>query len=170
MQRHVTYGDCYALTADEYFALKQEVGRQFHVHPNQVVVVGSAKLGFSIAPGKRYRAFGETSDIDVAFCSSELFDAIWRDLYDYWRRGGPWLQLGDFRKYLFRGWMRSDKLPPENSSVRSQEWWEFFRKITASGRFGRYAIAGALYKDWYFLETYQSRCVEDCQHQETGNP
>lgn len=168
VQRHVTYGDCYALTEDEYFALKQDVGKQFSVHPNQIVVVGSAKLGFSIAPKKRYRPFGETSDIDVAFCSSELFDQIWRDLYDYWRQSGPWVQLDDFRKYLFLGWMRPDKLPPESSFPRTRDWWEFFRGLTSSGRYGRYSITGALHKDWHFLETYQSRCVDECQRQEGG--
>jgi hypothetical protein len=44
------------------------------------VVVGSAKLGFSIVPDKRYRAFGETSDIDVVLCSSALFDLFWEDV------------------------------------------------------------------------------------------
>lgn len=166
VQRYITYGDCFALSADAYFDLKKNVGRQFGVHPSSVVVVGSAKLGFSIAPDKRYRIFGETSDIDVALCSSELFDAIWEDVFDFWTRGEQWTELTEFRKYLFRGWMRPDKLPPAKSFQRSKEWWEFFRQMTATGNYGSYKITGALYKTWHFLESYQQKCVGLCKEME----
>jgi hypothetical protein len=163
VQRHITYGECFALSADQYFALKQCISHQFGIHTTEVLVVGSAKLGFSIAPNKRYRPFGESSDIDVALCSSQLFDDIWSDVFKYWARGESWPGLDDFRKYLFRGWMRPDKLPPSNSFPRSKEWWEFFRKLAAKGEFGPYKITGALYKSWDFLESYQQKCVGDCK-------
>lgn len=166
VQRHITFGDCYALTDDKYFALKTEIGRQFNVHTSQIVVVGSAKLGFSIAPHKRYRDFGETSDIDVAIAASDLFDLIWQDVFDFWKRGEFWEGLHDFRKYVFRGWMRPDKLPPAESFALSKDWWEFFRQLTSSGEFGPYKITGALYKNWHFLESYQEKCIRDCQELE----
>jgi hypothetical protein len=167
VQRHITSGDCVALSGPLYFDLRAQVAQQFELHVSEVLIVGSAKLGFSIAPDKRYRPFGETSDIDVVMCSSALFDAFWKDVFDYWSRGENWAGLADFRKYLFRGWMRPDKLPPENSFRRSQEWWEFFRRLTSGRAFGPYKIAGALYKSWYFLESYQQRCVRACMQQES---
>lgn len=166
VQRHITFGDCYALSPNAYFELKNQVSRKFGINPAEVVVVGSAKLGFSIAPEKRYRRFGDSSDIDVALCSTNLFDHIWLDVFDYWRRRGFWEGFEQFRKYLFRGWMRPDKLPPEKSFARSQEWWDFFRLLTSTGDFGPYKITGALYKDWYFLESYQERCVSECKQME----
>jgi hypothetical protein len=169
VQRHITSGDCVALSAGLYFDLKAEVAQHFRLHVSEVLIVGSAKLGFSIAPEKRYRPFGETSDIDVVICSSSLFDVFWKDVFDYWARGESWQSLGDFRKYLFRGWMRPDKLPPARSFQQSQDWWEFFRGLTNSGAFGPYKITGALYKSWHFLESYQQRCVRDCVHGE-GDP
>ena len=163
VQRYITHGDCFMLSEASYIELKTRVATKFGINASEVVVVGSAKLGFSIVPDKRYRIFGEASDIDVALCSSDLFDTIWKDVFDYWSRPEFWLGLDDFRKYLFRGWMRPDKLPPERSFVRSQEWWEFFRKLTSEGSFGPYKIRGALYKSWHFLEKYQQRCVRDCK-------
>jgi hypothetical protein len=163
VRRHITFGDCFALTQDAYFGLKQEVALRFNINPIQVVVVGSAKLGFSIAPNKRYRHFGEQSDIDVALCSSELFDRIWLDAFNYWKTGQFWGEAAQFRKYLFRGWMRPDKLPPARSFQHSHEWWDFFRSLTSRGSFGPYKISGALYKTWHFLESYQAKCVNDCQ-------
>ncbi len=164
VQRHITFGsDCYALGKDTYFELKNQVAIKFGVNPTEVVVVGSAKLGFSIAPDKRYRIFGDFSDIDVVLCSGPLFDQFWVDVFDYWRRGGFWEGLDQFRKYLFRGWMRPDKLPPEKSFEKSQEWWDFFRHISSTGDFGPYKIRGALYKNWHFLESYQSKCISECK-------
>ena len=63
VQRYITSGVCFALEERLYIELKQRIAAQYGVHHTQVVVVGSAKLGFSIAPDKRYRAFCETSDI-----------------------------------------------------------------------------------------------------------
>ena len=166
VQRYITTGDCATLSAGSYFELKAAVSRRFDVHPSEVLIVGSAKLGFSIAPDKRYRPFGEHSDIDVVICSGALFDAFWREVFDYWARGETWSGLTDFRKYLFRGWMRPDKLPPESSFARSQDWWEFFRTLVGSGDFGPYKISGALYKSWHFLESYQQDCVNACKLQE----
>jgi hypothetical protein len=163
VRKHITSGECFALSPGSYYELKARIAKEFGIHPSEVVVVGSAKLGFSLAPDKRYRPFGETSDIDIALCSSNLFDACWRDVFDYWARPEFWPSIEDFRRYLFRGWMRPDKLPPERSFVRSQEWWEFFRKLTSEGTFGPYKIRGALYKSWHFLESYQQKCVRDCK-------
>jgi hypothetical protein len=166
VQRHITSGECVTLAPGMYFELKNRVAARFEVHISEVLIVGSAKTGFSIAPEKRYRPFGETSDIDVVICSSALFDAFWKDIFDFWARGESWQAIGDFRKYLFRGWMRPDKLPPAASFNRAHEWWEFFRALTGSGMFGPYKIAGALYKSWHFLESYQQKCVSDCVTEE----
>ncbi len=168
VQRHITFGDCFALEAGLYLALKQAVAAQFQVDHNQVLVVGSAKLGFSITPRKRYRPFGDTSDIDVALCSADLYDAFWRDVFDYWRRREPWPGRIDFRKYHFRGWIRPDYLPPAASFSRAHDWWEFFRQLTASGQFGRFRIRGALYKSLHFLEAYQATCIGQCKDLERG--
>lgn len=167
VQKHITFGsDCYALKRDAHFELKNQVARKFDINPTEVVVVGSAKLGFSIVSGKRYRWFGDSSDIDIALCSNKLFDQIWIDVFDYWRRGDFWDELNQFRKYLFRGWMRPDKLPPAKSFARSQEWWDFFRQLASTGNFGNYKICGALYKSWHFLESYQAKCMSECKELE----
>jgi hypothetical protein len=66
VQRHITSGECFTMVAEAYFDLRNRIANQFQIHFSGVVVVGSAKLGFSIAPDKRYRAFGETSDIGLS--------------------------------------------------------------------------------------------------------
>ena len=113
VQKYITYGGCYLLGQDAYFELKAEVSAQFAVHPSEVLVVGSGKLGFSIVEGKRYRPFGDNSDIDIAIIAPQLFDGIWTNVFDYWHEVSSWRREQEFRNYLFRGWIRPDKLPPE---------------------------------------------------------
>lgn len=162
VQSEITTGTCVAIGDEQYTTLRRRVAKHFGVHRNEVIVVGSAKLGFSIAPDKRYRAFGDQSDIDVAVCSSEVFDSLWLSVFEFWHRGETWPGLSQFRKYLFRGWMRPDLLPPGGSFRNADIWWEFFRELTATGECGNYKIAGALYKSWRYLEAYQEKCVTDC--------
>lgn len=163
VQQYLTHGACHVLSESQYFQLKSAVAQKFNVHHSEVIVVGSAKLGFSVVPEKRYRPFGDASDIDVAICSGALYDSIWRDVFDYWARGEQWPHFHSFRKYHFRGWMRPDKLPPVASFERANAWWEFFRALRAGGKFGPYRINGALYKEWSFLEKYQVTCMHGCK-------
>ncbi len=55
VRKHIISGDCFILSKDQYFDLRSEVADHFGLHPNEVFVVGSAKLGFSVAPKKRFR-------------------------------------------------------------------------------------------------------------------
>jgi hypothetical protein len=57
-RRFLTFGSCRQLAEEAYFNLKAAVAEKFEIHPNEVIVVGSTKLGFSIVPEKRYRPFG----------------------------------------------------------------------------------------------------------------
>lgn len=157
VQKHLTYGPCCLLSSDVYFELKREIAEQFKLHPAEVLVVGSAKLGFSIVPKKRYRFFNDESDIDVALVAPQLFEQIWAEVYDYWYRRAYWDQHDTFCSYLFQGWIRPDKLPPFD---RAAKWWEYFRELTSTSRYGPYKIRAGLYKSWRFLESYQRLCVD----------
>ena len=164
VQKYITYGDCFALDQTKYFDLKAEISDEFEIHPSQVLMVGSGKLGFSIVSGKRYRPFGDTSDIDIAIVCPLLFDKIWLDVFNYQQDGSYWPEFNIFCKYLFKGWIRPDKLPPAQMFEFSRHWWEFFRGITSSSRYGSYQIRAGLYKSWYYLESYQSQCVIECKN------
>ena len=72
VQRHITTGPSFLLDDDRYHLLRARVATEFALHPNEVLMVGSAKLGFSIVRKQRYRPFGEESDIDLAVVSSQL--------------------------------------------------------------------------------------------------
>jgi hypothetical protein len=147
---------------DKYYELRRRVSIQFGVHPNEVLVVGSGKLGFSIAPEKRYREFCSESDIDLVVVSEGLFNQFWMLVHEYWLEFGQWDGFSGFRKYLFRGWIRPDMLPPSGDFDSALQWWQFFNSLTAKEGLSMHKIAGAIYKDWRFLETYQISGVRAC--------
>jgi hypothetical protein len=163
VQKHITFGETAALTSAQHFALRCAIGEHFAVHPHAVVVVGSAKLGFSIKPARRYGLFGDTSDIDVAIVSAELFARHWRALLDFVDAGGYWEKLPRFQAKFFDGWIRPDLLPPSRIHQSTSEWWEFFRALTMSREFGPYKVSAGIYFDWHCLERYQIRAVAQCK-------
>ena len=169
VRRHLIYGQCAQVNDVAYFTLKNEIVDFLKVHPNEVVVVGSAKLGFSIVPDKRYQEFGDRSDIDVAIVSHKCFDRVWLDVFEYDHDAGYWPKKDAFSQYLLRGWIRPDKLPTSKKFAFGNGWFEFFRGLAASGRFGDIKVSGGLYREWVFLERYQSICVEKCKQAEVTN-
>ena len=166
VQRHVTTGPSFLLDDDSYHLLRARIAEEFGLHPNEILIVGSAKLGFSLVREQRYRPFGEESDIDVAVVSSGLFDTFAQATFDYWRQSRYWTRYETYLKYLFRGWIRPDLLPP--SLAEQTRWWEFFRSLTAEGTFGSYQIRAGLYKSWHYLDSYHSICIDECKRAESA--
>lgn len=164
VDQYVLHGSCFAIAEDQHYALKDQVSRQFGLEIHQdVFVVGSAKLGFSIAPHKRYREFGDRSDIDLAIVSHELYQRVWHEAHSYSESGVDWPRRRDFESYTAWGWIRPDKLPSGASFAFSTEWWRFFRALQQSRRYGPYKIAAGLYHDVGFLRKYQMRAISACR-------
>lgn len=64
-RRFVIFGGCQQLADEAYYDLKAAVAEKFEIHPSEVIVVGSTKLGFSIVPAKRYIDSSVTGPISM---------------------------------------------------------------------------------------------------------
>lgn len=62
----------------QYIEWKTSLGVELELDPYMLLVVGSASLGLSLSPYKRFNDFGPRSDIDVAVVSARHFDEAWR--------------------------------------------------------------------------------------------
>ena len=60
-----------------YDKFKKYLAKNLEIHVNNVAIVGSAKLGFSLAPKKNFRLFNSESDIDIIIVSPEIFRKSW---------------------------------------------------------------------------------------------
>jgi hypothetical protein len=66
----------------QYIDWKAKLAAELGLDPYMLLVVGSACLGFSLSPFKRFSEFGSRSDVDVAAVSERHFDEAWRWLRD----------------------------------------------------------------------------------------
>lgn len=165
-RRFILHGECAAIENRIHYDLKAEIASRFSLEvTTDVFVVGSAKLGFSIAPHKRFKPFNDTSDIDVAIINHELYKSIWHEVHEFKMSGEGWRQRRDFESYLSWGWIRPDKLPKSRYFSFTNEWWDFFRSLQQRRIGGPYKISGALYHDLDFLVRYQNNAVDLCRLQ-----
>ena len=72
--------DVYAIGQME--SLKEILNKQIGVAFHNVLMVGSGKIGCSLAPKKNWKKFDEEndSDIDIALISSKLFECMWEKI------------------------------------------------------------------------------------------
>ncbi|QQE99196.1 hypothetical protein [Lactococcus lactis] len=76
-------------SAEQYYSeISDIVCQSFKIATNNFLIVGSAKLGFSLSPIKKFKSFNSDgndytqSDIDIAIISPELFKDSWQKLKD----------------------------------------------------------------------------------------
>lgn len=177
--RYILPDRCMGLSGIDEAALRRRISVRFGVDLASVLIVGSAKLGFTLRhkPAQDadeedrppFSPFSDASDVDVAIVSDALFDDIWKNCFRFWHTSGYgnsanyWPEGRQFRDYIFRGWMRPDKLPSEGSFRYKSDWFDFFRALTSDRAAEDYKISAGLYRESYFLETYQHVALDQCR-------
>jgi predicted nucleotidyltransferase len=66
-----------------YHDIKVATGDALGVPVKNVAIVGSAKTGYSLTPGRNYSPFGGESDLDLVIVSDSLFRELWESYLDY---------------------------------------------------------------------------------------
>lgn len=66
-----------------YHRFKVRVSELLEIQLQNVAIVGSAKMGFSLSPGKSYKPFHDESDLDLVLVSPDLFRELWKSYLDY---------------------------------------------------------------------------------------
>ncbi|MFH1370110.1 MAG: hypothetical protein ABII09_02325 [Planctomycetota bacterium] len=134
------------------------------VYEQNVIVIGSAKVGFSLNPNNFPRKFSETSDIDVIVISEELFDKVWMILLE-WQYPRRLLNLGGLegrwaatrRKDIYWGYMVPDEISYQGLSFPealkplrdvSAQWFNTFQSLSLHPEFASRTISGRLYRTW----------------------
>jgi hypothetical protein len=158
VDRHILFGTPYIFKAEEdkYYSLKRVIASEFDVSTSNVVMVGSAKLGYSIAPKKLWRPIQENSDIDMVIISDQLFDSFWKQLLDFninltYRTEKDQEMYNEFLEYFFKGWLRPDKFPFKYPS--KQKWFDFFSSISYK-EYDKRKVTGAIYRSEHFFKLY----------------
>lgn len=163
VRKYITTGMPAVITEYDYYDLRRDVAKEFQLHPNAVILVGSCRVGFSLKPEKRYAPSQSNSDLDLALVSVERFDDFWDRVFHYAKSNPSWDQRGRFERSLFDGWIDPRWLPPVPRFTEAKRWAEFFDSLMRSRRFGIRRITARLYRTWERLESYQERMVQRCR-------
>lgn len=103
---------------EQWFDWRRKLAEGLGVDAPGLILTGSSALGYSLNPRKGFRAFGASSDIDVAVVSQHHFDIGWR-----WLRRSRSRDLSLFpdmrtiveahrSNYIYWGTIATDKILP----------------------------------------------------------
>ncbi|WP_175783931.1 hypothetical protein [Burkholderia ambifaria] len=99
-----------------WISWKTELAKKIDVDPRDIVLTGSAAIGFSLNPTKNFRPFNKKSDIDCGIISPHHFEVAWRYLRS---QQTSWLSLNREVKrainshrdtYIFSGTIATDRI------------------------------------------------------------
>ncbi len=66
-----------------YHDIKVATSDALDVPVKNVAIVGSAKTGYSLTPGRNYSPFSNESDLDLVIVSENLFSELWENYLDF---------------------------------------------------------------------------------------
>lgn len=66
-----------------YHDIKLTVSDALNVPVKNVAIVGSAKTGYSLTPGRNYSPFSDESDLDLVIVSECLFSELWENYLNF---------------------------------------------------------------------------------------
>jgi hypothetical protein len=177
VQAHVFDGEVFAFRGapTALDVLQGRLAGALAVRAQDVRVVGSAKIGFSLDPNAFPRQFSDSSDVDVAVVSADLFDAAWNTVLDwhYLRRHNlpapefAWVKArkDDFYwGYLvpsqlhFAGLLFPAVLRPLRDL--STRWFNAFRELGSEPLLATRTVSGRLYRTWNHALRYHVHGLE----------
>jgi hypothetical protein len=149
-----------------YDTLRRYIAETLGLHPDDVTIVGSARIGYSLSPPPAYGIpFGANSDLDFAAVSRQLFERL-VGVFDQWKadaaagRENPrnarehkfWkANLDNLPLNIENGFLDSKKLPNryEQAMKVNQTMWKTVEKLRLTLSLGHNPYASLrVYPDW----------------------
>ena len=137
-----------------------ELSRGLHVPKEDICLVGSARIGFSLSPYKFGQPFGQFSDLDIIVVSSTLFDSSWMDILT--NRHTPWysllqvtrerLQEHRERHHIYNGWI-TPQFVAEALGI-GERWVTTFNGLSHIPSLSSRHISSRLYRSWDHARLY----------------
>lgn len=179
IERKSFYFNDFLKIPDVEYDLRLIISTSLNIHINDVIVVGSAKLGFS-PKTIEFRAFDKgtdkkgkpkLSDIDIAIINRECFDSLSYDIYKlsnhfskrwisaHWHRNRYYRNdnleeqkniYSLYTEYIAKGWFRPDFLPEAFLSN-----WELNTLLEKMRKRLSRKISIGVYSNWTFFKHYQ---------------
>lgn len=119
VRKYIIHGIPYVFkdNANRYYDFREQIANHWHVGFQEVLILGSGKLGYSY---HKNSVFSDESDIDVAIVNQSLFESFYLEIRNFQYRLESGLETltshekceyNRFLSYMIKGWMRPDILP-----------------------------------------------------------
>jgi hypothetical protein len=143
----------------DYDTLRGTLSTALHLISDNITVIGSGRIGFSLSPEKYGVPFSSQSDLDVVVVSPELFDRAWLDLLTLGRKYfglqktvQTWIDTHK-ENNIFWGFILPDRLPGVVSL--SLSWFRAFKGLGRSPSLAGRDVNGRLYRTWDHVHVHQ---------------
>lgn len=153
---------------NQYIGWKNVLSEELELDNADIKVIGSAALGYSLNPEKKFKMFDESSDIDIALISPYYFDIAWRFMRDikpslfYKLNGRARYEISCHRKkYIYWGTIATDKILVYLPFAR--KFNGAIEKLSFIEPTKNYDINFRIYKDFTSLRLYQRNNLEKLQ-------
>jgi hypothetical protein len=154
-------------------AFRNELVSGLAVDRNDIRVVGSGRLGFSLKPGRNFKLFSDDSDIDVVIVNAPLFDHLWLALLEavyprppYPSRLGGWLK--DRTNELYTGWLTPREIRLDIRIIGEKArpalqfktlWFNSLKRASKYPPRRHEDVTGRLYRTWKHAELYHLNSI-----------
>ncbi len=151
--------------------LRTGIASVLDIGRDDVVVVGSAKVGFSMDPREFPAPFSAASDVDVVVVNAEHFDHLWQTILS-WNYPSRWHLEGfdrqwqvDRREDIYWGYFEPGRalyrglaLPPLLRPIRDYRarWLNAFKGLSRRLELAGLDVKGRLYRTWGHARQYHA--------------
>ena len=157
-----------------YKRMVRYISRGLGVPKEDICVVGSARIGFSLSPRDFGTPFDERSDVDIIVVSPELFDSSWVNILT--RNRVRWSSLNEVTKgyinehrdkhHIYGGWIYPS-LVVEALEI-GERWLRTFNGLSRIPDLSSRHVGGRLYRTWEHARAYHRRSLRQIRDRNPG--
>lgn len=165
LENHVLTGLPYHFcdNPELYEEMVSVLAHDLNVDEEDIRVVGSARIGFSLAPPRFGQPFDAFSDIDVIVVSPALFDPSWVDIVTNrhlrWSRLRPKtqerLKAHQSHHYIYQGWIYP--MSVSEALGIGEQWFNAFNGLSKIPELSNRNVNARLYRSWDHARYYHRR-------------
>ena len=146
----------------DYIAWRRLVANELQIDPRDIVITGSAAIGYSMNPNKNFNEFKIESDVDVCIISDLFFNIAWHDIR-FLDLHGLSPKLCSYIKchkehYIFLETIATDKILPLLSF--GSKWNQIMSKKRDFPELEGHDINFRIYRNMCSIREYQKTSVE----------